>query len=102
MSKSPGYIAISRKAYATDIWWKEPRVFSKWEAWEDLIQMAAWKDDTEREMPQGQVVIKRGEVAVSRRVLAARWKWTEKAVRTFLAEAEERARRKARSPARTR
>jgi hypothetical protein len=42
-----GHIKISRKAYATDLWWREPRIFSKWEAWEDCIQMAAFKEMTD-------------------------------------------------------
>lgn len=79
-----GYVKISRKAYANDPYWLEPRKFSKWEAWEDMIQMAAFKKHR-RAVGLEQVTLERGELLASRRYLARRWRWTEKAVRGFLA-----------------
>jgi hypothetical protein len=80
---SYGYIRISRKLYETDRFWNEPRVFSRHEAWEDMIQMAAWKDHT-RLVKNEMVELKRGELLASIRFLARRWKWGEKRVRLFL------------------
>lgn len=78
-----GHVKISRKAYATDPFWNERRVFSRWEAWEDLIQMAAWKPF--RKIVQGQVVeLGRGQLLVSERFLADRWSWSRGKVRRFL------------------
>lgn len=78
-----GHIKISRKAYATDLWWNEPRIYSKWEAWEDCIQMAAWQD-YERSSPMGIISVKRGEFIASHSFLAARWGWNRVTCRRYL------------------
>jgi hypothetical protein len=69
-----GHIKISRKAYATDLWWREPRIFSKWEAWEDCIQMAAFGAYT-RQLGEIPVELKRGEFAASLTFLSQRGRW---------------------------
>jgi hypothetical protein len=81
-----GHVKISRKAYATDPWWREPRTFSKWEAWEDCIQMAAFGPYTRRfgDFP---VDLTRGEFAASLRFLAQRWRWSKSKVGRWLHEA---------------
>jgi hypothetical protein len=86
-----GHVKISRKAYAQDQWWLEIRVFSKWEAWEDCIQMASWKPRTfaigfeiER--------LERGEFQASVRFLAARWRWAKWRVEKFLEVCQNRGR----------
>lgn len=83
MADEYGFVKISRKAYETDPFWTERRVFSRWEAWEDLIQMAAWKSF--RKIVKGQVVeLGRGQLLVSERFLADRWSWSRGKVRRFL------------------
>lgn len=83
MADEYGYVKISRKAYETDPFWTERRVFSRWEAWEDLIQMAAWKAHR-RVVGMTVVDIERGEVLASLRFLATRWKWSKNKVAAFL------------------
>lgn len=82
-----GYVMMSRKAYADDPFWLEVREFSKWEAWEDLIQMAAWKP---RRYAIGLAIeeLQRGEFVASVRFLAKRWKWTKDRVFRYLAALE--------------
>jgi hypothetical protein len=80
-----GHIKISRKAYQTDPWWNEPRELSKWEAWEYVIQLAQWKRHT-LTTQWGPVRLERGEFLASVRGLAARFHWSEKRVRTWLAQ----------------
>ena len=81
----PPYVAIARKAYDSDIFWTEKRTFSRWEAWEDIIQLAAWAAHRFT-IPRGEVVmLERGETPpLSLSYLSARWQWTTKQVRYFL------------------
>lgn len=82
-----GHVKISRKAYAEDRWWLEKRVFSKWEAWEDCIQMASWKA---RKFAIGHAVeqVERGEFMASLRYLAQRWGWGKNVVKRWLEVAQ--------------
>lgn len=84
-----GHLKISRKAYLPkaaggDPFWNEDREFSRWEAWEYLLQAAAYADH--KRVVSGRVVeIARGEtppLAVS--FLATAWGWSSKRVRVFL------------------
>lgn len=92
-----GHVKLARKAFDADHgdpWWLEPRVFSRWEAWVDVIQMAcfsAYKYVTKLCV----LTLERGEFVASRRYLASRWKWTEKRVRHWLQSAEKGARLRA-------
>lgn len=79
-----GHVKISRKAYASDIFWNESREFSKWEAWEWMIQAAAWKDHR-RVVGMKVVDLKRGELLSSLRYLSEAWGWSTKKVRVFIA-----------------
>jgi hypothetical protein len=79
-----GYIALWRKI-EDNFLWKERRVFSKAEAWLDLL-MSARHDEN-----PGEVVIgmKRyscgyGQILKSTRTLASRWSWGDAKVRRFL------------------
>lgn len=82
-----GHIKMSRKAYATDPWWNEPRDFSKWEAWEWMIQEAAYAP--RRRLIAGTVVeLNRGEVLASVRFLAKAWGWSVKRVRTWVRDGQ--------------
>lgn len=80
-----GYIKVSRKVFDAehgDPFWIEGREFGRWDAWIDLIQLAAWKRVKYR--TAGEVVtLDRGEFVASLRFLAKRWSWSIKRVRGF-------------------
>ncbi len=85
-----GHIKVSRKVFDAehgDPFWMEEREFSRWEAWIDLIQLAAWKDSNYR-TAGGVIPLKRGQFVASLRFLAKRWSWSVKKVRTYLAHLE--------------
>jgi hypothetical protein len=77
------HIKVSRRFFEEDAWWREPRKFSRAEAWLDLIQMASWKP---RKFAVGLTVeeLARGEFMASIRFLAKRWRWSKSAVDRFL------------------
>lgn len=80
-----GYIKISRKLFDTDPFWQEDRVFSRVEAWLDLIQRAAYR--SHELCINGEVVtICRGQLVASERFLEKRWGWSRTKVRRFLKE----------------
>jgi hypothetical protein len=78
-----GHVKLSRKLFESDQFWLEERQFSRFEAWVDVIQLAAWKPSTYR-TAKGVVRLQRGEFLAARRHLAKRWNWTEKKVRVWL------------------
>lgn len=77
-----GYIKIWRKI-KNHSYWKEPRKFSKFEAWMDLVMTAAGLDF---EVPYRDQVIKlkRGQMIIAERKLAERWQWSRGRVHSFL------------------
>lgn len=80
-----GHIKLARKAFDVvhgDPFWLESREFSRFEAWVDLIQLAAWKA-YRHHTAHGTIELGRGEFVASRRYLATRWMWTEKRARVF-------------------
>ncbi len=77
-----GFIKISRKADADPLW-REPRIFSRWEAWEYMIRAAAFAPHR-RMIGVVEVDLERGEFIASLRFLATRWQWSVKRVRRFL------------------
>lgn len=94
MREPRGHVKIARKAFdpvAGDRWWLEPREFSKWEAWVDLIQLAQWTD-FRHVTKYGPVDLKRGEFLASLRWLGERWQWGQERVRRYLKDAEETSR----------
>lgn len=78
-----GYIKIWRKI-KNHPYWKEPRQFSKFEAWMDLVMTAAGIDF---EVPYRDQLIKlkRGQMIIATRKLAERWGWSRERVHRFLA-----------------
>lgn len=84
MGEQYGHVKISRKAYETDPFWLERRVFSRWEAWEYMIQAASYKPC--KWSDGGAVVsLSRGETRpLSIRHLSDEWNWGTKKVRVFL------------------
>ena len=64
--------------------WRENRPRTKWEAWLDLIGLAAYEDHDV--LYDGKVIlVRRGEVPTSERELMRRWRWKSRGkVRRFL------------------
>jgi hypothetical protein len=82
-----GHVKLARKMFMSDDLWLEKREYSRFEAWIDVIQLAAWRAG--RFVTQKCVVdLNRGEFVASRRYLARRWQWTEKKVRVWLENAQ--------------
>ncbi len=76
------YIQLDRK-YFNNFLWNEERVYSKAEAWLDLIQMARFEASTE--FVNGKIIeLQRGEIPASRRFLELRWQWGSTKVSNFL------------------
>lgn len=91
MATEYGHVKISRKAYASDPFWSEAREFSRWEAWEWMIQAAAWKPYKKVTRRAGVVAIERGETPpLAERFLADTWGWASKnRARRFLEQLQE-------------
>lgn len=80
--ENQGFIKLSRK-YFDNFLWKEPRVYSKAEAWLDLIYSARFEASTE--LINNRVIeVHRGEIPASRRFLEERWKWGSTKVANFI------------------
>lgn len=86
-----GHVKVARKAFESDAFWLESREFSRWEAWMDVIQLAAFRSHQYR-TKYGVITLGRGEFVASLRGLAARFKWNLKRVRVWLATCEKGAR----------
>lgn len=77
-----GWIKLHRQIW--DHWlYQEKRVFSRFEAWIDLILMANHKD-TRFALGNEIVEAKRGEVITSELKLMERWGWSKTKLRNFL------------------
>ena len=76
-----GYIRINRKVFKHPIFKEES--FTEILAWIDLISRASWKADTIR-FNQYTKNVSRGELVVSPKYLALKWKWHVSKVRRFL------------------
>lgn len=86
----PGHVKISRKAFLPlaeggDLFWNQPRKFSMWEAWQDLIQLAAYRAHPWALRGNRVIEIARGEThPLAVRFLARRWRWGKNAVLAYL------------------
>lgn len=80
--RNQGYIKLSRKFFENALW-KEPRQYSRSEAWIDLIQMARF-EDSNLILNNRVIEVRRGEIAASRRFLESRWLWGSTKVSNFL------------------
>lgn len=76
------YIPISRRLFEHPFWCEE-RIYSRFEAWLDLIQSARF-EDTKQLIGNRMIEVKRGQALVSLRFLAGRWQWSTKKVNAFL------------------
>ena len=83
-----GYIRLSRKFFENSLW-TEPRVYSRAEAWLDLIQMARFESTTEF-LTNRAIEVGRGEIPASRRFLENRWQWSNTKVDNFLKALQKR------------
>lgn len=77
-----GFIKLSRKFFENALW-KEPRQYSRSEAWLDLIQMAGF-EDSKYILNNRAIEVQRGEIIASRRFLENRWLWGSTKVTNFL------------------
>lgn len=82
MVMKQGFLKLSRKFFETSLW-KEPRQYSRSEAWLDLIQMAGFEDSTYM-LNNREIEVRRGEIVASRRFLEKRWQWGSTKVSNFL------------------
>jgi hypothetical protein len=78
-----GHIKLSRKFFEEDPWWNEKRPRSRAEAWLDLIYLASFRS-RKYATKYGIIELDSGQFVASRRHLADRWCWGEKAVRNLL------------------
>lgn len=77
-----GYIPISRRLFEHPFWCEE-RIFSRFEAWIDLLQEARF-EDTKELINNRLVTVMRGQIPISLRYLGTRWGWSTKKVNLFL------------------
>lgn len=77
-----GWISLHRSI--EDHWtFKEDRVFSKFEAWVDILLMVNHKDQKVL-LGNELIMVKRGQKITSIRKLCDRWSWSNKKVKNFL------------------
>ncbi len=76
-----GYIKLYRKSEENPLYFAE--VFTKWQAWSDLILIANHKEKT-LSIRGNLIKINRGQTAYSEDTLALRWKWSRGKVRRFI------------------
>lgn len=80
---SNGYIKIWRKI-KTDKDWQQKRVFSRFEAWIDMLLRANGIEKTIMTKRNGAIQVKRGSFITSERELADAWGWSRERVRRYL------------------
>ena len=78
-----GYIPIWRSIFETEEWLKE-RKYSEFEAWLDMIAMAAFTERKVQVNATSEVTLSRGEIYASQRQLAQRWGWSVATVNRYL------------------
>jgi hypothetical protein len=78
----PGYIAIARTIFDHPLL-KTKKPFSRTEAWEWLINEAAWTERGNRNK-FGSIHTDRGQLCITRRDLAQAWRWPRSNVDRFL------------------
>lgn len=81
MRNKVGWIRLYRKVFDNDLWNRE--MFSKCQAWIDLLLMAEFEPKVEIKRYQ-ELRIERGEVLTTIRELSERWKWSRTKVVNFI------------------
>ena len=79
-----GWIKVFRKIIDDEIW-NSPEPYDSRSAWLDLLLRAAYERQ-EVKTSQGIVILQPGELITTEAELAARWKWSRRKVRKFLAD----------------
>lgn len=82
-----GVFAVSRKLFDPDDSFFGAQPFTRREAWQWLIAEASFKPRTVRiriARREVMLALDRGQLSHSRAFMAEAWKWSEKAVRTFI------------------
>lgn len=82
MSEINNYIPINRKLFEHKFW-QEKRVYSKFEAWMDILQTARF-ENSKMYIGNKIVLIQRGTFLTSYRFLSQKWGWSIKKIRGFL------------------
>lgn len=77
------YIQIDRKLF-NHFLWTENRVWSKFEAWIDLIQLVSYTEKNERIINGVLITWGRGEFPVSYSFLSQRWNWSAQRTRGYM------------------
>lgn len=72
---SSGFIPFARKFFESEEW-LTPRVFSKAEAWLDMVYLASFADHDIDLGKSGTLTLYRGEFYYTQRQLAKRWGWS--------------------------
>jgi len=81
MAKDGGWIKLYRKCFDNPMYFKQR--FTEWQAWCDLLLLAAHKENYI--LKRGcRVIVPRGSVGYSIHELAKRWKWNRRTVVKFL------------------
>lgn len=79
---SEGFLKLSRKVFSNFLW-QEKRQMTRFEAWLDLIQTAAYAPETV--LAEGRRLnLRRGELVASVRYLGVRWNWDKNRVSRFI------------------
>lgn len=79
-----GFVPLKRRFF-NHPFWKEKRVFSKAEAWLDMIQTARFEESEAMTIAGNRKISwKRGQLPASVRFIATRWQWGKHKVETFL------------------
>lgn len=76
------FVRLNRKFFR-HFFWREERVYSRAEAWLDLVQTAAY--EAQKRMVADELIeVPRGGIVASERFLSDRWMWSRTKVRAFL------------------
>ena len=78
------FVKVPRKSFQGEFWLDE-RVFSRYEAWLDIIQQARYSENSTQKILGGRMITwNRGQLPVSIRYLSKRWKWGQRKIQNFL------------------
>lgn len=77
-----GWFKLHRK-FKDNFLWKEPRVYSRWEAWLDILSEANY-DDSVMMFDGATLKVKRGQWITSQLKLSKRWMWSRGKVERFI------------------
>ena len=83
MSDKIGYFKLYRRFQENPIW-TEKRVYSKFEAWLDILMEVRWKEETEQVLIKNQLIdCAKGQSLNCLETWGKRWGWRKKRVRSY-------------------